>query len=253
MNYWNICFSPAGGTAKCSHMLLDGMTSGYKELDLCDPKLDYAKLNFTQDDIVVFAVPSYGGLVPELALKRLDCFHGSHTRCILLVVYGNRAYKDTIVQLQDKVTKNGFTVVAACAAIAEHSIAHKIAAGRPDASDIEKLQQFGKKIAEKIASNNITTPDIPGNRPYRAPSSFSMIPHVTSKCNKCGLCASKCPAESINKDDPTITDHSRCISCMRCITLCPNQSRVLNPVKLAACTAMLKSKAGTRKKPELFM
>ena len=44
----------------------------------------------------------------------------------------------------------GFQVTAAVAAIAEHSIAHQYAAGRPDETDTENLHAFGEQIWQKI-------------------------------------------------------------------------------------------------------
>ena len=46
--------------------------------------------------------------------------------------------------------KSGFKVIAAIAAIAEHSIMHQYAAGRPDAKDRSELSSFAKKVLEKI-------------------------------------------------------------------------------------------------------
>lgn len=62
--------------------------------------------------------------------------------------------------------KSGFKVIAAIAAIAEHSIMHQYAAGRPDAKDRSELSSFAKKVLEKINSDSAKFPtlQIPGNR-----------------------------------------------------------------------------------------
>ena len=69
----------------------------------------------------------------------------NQAQCILVCVYGNRAYDDTLAELEDIARSCGFRVVAAVTAIAEHSIVRQIAQGRPDSQDIEELQLFAKK------------------------------------------------------------------------------------------------------------
>ena len=253
MKYWNITFSPTGGTLKVADLLMHTLSQDQIYIDLTDPELDYTQIDIQADDVVLFAVPSYGGLVPETALHRLECIEGNNAKCILLTVYGNRAYEDTLIQLADTVKSDHFQVVAAIAAIAQHAIVKTIAADRPDIKDVTTLVEYAKKISQKLQNNDTTEPIIPGNRPYRTPSSFSLIPHVANKCRKCGKCADKCPVEAIDKDDPTSTDHNRCISCMRCINVCPTGARKVNNIKYAACKAMLETKASRRREPELFI
>ena len=79
-------------------------------------------------------------------------------KAIIVCVYGNRAYEDTLVELQDIVQKNGFSVVAAVAAIAEHSIAHKYAKDRPDKDDNRLLKEFAAKINEKLKKKGLFNP-----------------------------------------------------------------------------------------------
>ena len=73
--------------------------------------------------MAVIAVPSYGGRVPGTAAGRLGAIRGNGARAVLVCVYGNRAYEDTLVELQDIAKQAGFRVTAAVAAVAEHSIA----------------------------------------------------------------------------------------------------------------------------------
>ena len=59
---------------------------------------------------------------PTGAPKRLQMHSQDH----LIVVYGNRAYDDTFVELQDVLTGAGFVCIAAVAATAEHSIMRQL-------------------------------------------------------------------------------------------------------------------------------
>ena len=91
--------------------------------------------------------------------------------------------------------KAGFHVIAAVSAVAEHSILHQYAIGRPDENDGHQLTEFGNQILEKAESGNESTPSIPGNRPYKN-SSAVLIPKANASCSGCGLCADKCPCRS---------------------------------------------------------
>ena len=136
MNCVQLIFSPTGGTMRATKAVTDLWGPGVETIDLTDPAL--ADRAFQREDLVSIAVPSYGGRVPELAAQRLTKMRGNSARCVLCCVYGNRAYEDTLVEMQDIAEKQGFRVFAAVAAIAEHSIIHQYAAGRPDTKDIGK-------------------------------------------------------------------------------------------------------------------
>ena len=43
----------------------------------------------------------------------------------------------------------------------------------------------------------------------------------------------ECPVGAIRADDPTVTDNAACISCMRCIAVCPQKARSVSKVNTA--------------------
>ena len=65
---------------------------------------------------------SFGGRVPAVAVDRIKKLKGNNSNTILVAVYGNREYDDTLIELEDTLKKVQFHCVAAVAAIAEHSI-----------------------------------------------------------------------------------------------------------------------------------
>lgn len=178
---------------------------------------------------------------------------GNGARAVLVCVYGNRAYEDTLVELEDAAVQAGFQVVAGVAAIAEHSIAHQYAAGRPDSQDKLQLQDFGQKIWDKLQSGDHSQPTLPGNRPYKKAGGVGMVPKPSKDCNRCGLCAQQCPVQAIDPADPSRTDKELCISCMRCVAVCPKGARKVNPVMLTAAQVALKKVCSDRKEGELFL
>lgn len=203
--------------------------------------------------MAVISVPSYGGRVPAIAIKRLTEISGKGARAVLVCVYGNRAYEDTLAELEDAAKLTGFQVIAAIAAVAEHSIARQIASGRPDIQDRQQLTAFAGQIQDKISRVVSSEPAIPGNRPYKKSGGIGMIPKPSKDCTGCGICAAQCPVQAIARNTPKKVDEQACISCMRCISVCPHSARKLNPVMLSAARLMLKKVCSERKECELFL
>ena len=216
MNYAQLIFSPTGGTARTAELITGVWDGAVETVDLTDPAL--LPHAFQKGDLVLLAVPSYGGRVPALAAQRMEAIQGNGADCVLLCVYGNRAYEDTLVELQDIAAGRGFRVIAAMAAVAEHSIMHQYAAGRPDSQDAEQLRQFSRAVLETFAQGQDGGEfKIPGNRPYKKAGSAGVVPKAGSQCVNCGLCAEQCPAQAIDRNNLRTADSKKCISCMRCV------------------------------------
>jgi len=255
MNVSQIIFSPTGGTKRVADIITQTWKTTVSEIDLTDAKTDYAALSLKQDDIAVIAVPSYGGRVPPLAAQRISKICGNQAQCVIVCVYGNRAYEDTLIELRDIAEECGFKVIAAVAAVAEHSIMHQYAAGRPDAEDKKELQNFAGKIWEKINSSATETsaPQIPGSRPYKKAGGVGLVPKADSKCTNCGLCAENCPAQAISKENIKTADSKKCISCMRCVVKCPQKARKVNGAMVSAAALAMKKACSTRKGNEVYL
>ena len=252
MKFAQLLFSPTGGTQKVTEAITGAWEAEVETIDLTDPAISpYA---FEAEDLVLIAIPSYGGRIPSLAAERLERIQGGGASCVLVCVYGNRAYEDTLVEMQDCAESRGFQVIAAVAAIAEHSILHQYAAGRPDRQDVEELQGFSRTILEKHrqGKQGMTTV-LPGNRPYKKAGGVGMVPKAGGGCTGCGLCAAKCPAQAISPDELRKADSAKCISCMRCVVRCPQGTRKVNGALVSAAGLAMKKACSVRKECELFL
>ena len=181
---------------------------------------------------------------------------GGGARAVFATVYGNRAFEDTLTELEDVLKAAGFRCAAAVAAVAEHSIMHVYATGRPDAADEQVLKQFASQIVDKLkrVKGGIPAPiEVKGNPDYKPYNGVPLKPHATRACNRCGTCAALCPVGAIPLDNPSKTNTSKCISCMRCIAVCPQQARKVSKLKVALSIRMLKKACESRKEPELFI
>ena len=252
MDIVEIVFSPTGGTKKVAEAITGAWEAEVETLDLTDPAVPSAV--FQTEDLVLIAVPSYGGRVPPLALQRLEQIQGGGASCVLACVYGNRAYEDTLIEMRDCTESRGFHVTAAVAAVAEHSILHQYAAGRPDWQDMEELEKFSLAVLEKHRQGKRELDAaLPGNRPYKKAGGSRLVPKAGSGCIGCGLCAKQCPAQAISPEDLRKTDNGKCISCMRCVVRCPQGARNVNGALVSAAGLALKKACSVRKECELFI
>lgn len=130
--------------------------------------------SFGVDDLVIVGAPVYGGRIPQNLAKRLEKLHGNKTPAVAVVVYGNRAYEDALLELKNILSAQNFVVIAALVFVAEHSLAPTVATGRPNSRDLEIAQSYAAKITEKLVNlESFAGADmfqVPGNFPYMKPS-----------------------------------------------------------------------------------
>lgn len=252
-NLLEIIFSPTGGTQRVADALADGCGLPVTKVDLTDR--DFPELEAAPQDLALIAVPCFGGLIPPFAAERLGRIHGNGAMCIIVCVYGNRAYDDALVELGDLVAARGFRVIAAVAAVAEHSILRQFATGRPDVEDTARLKDFARQIMAKASNQDCSdiVAGLPGKRPYQKAASAPLYPRASRACNKCGICASNCPTGAIDPQNPRNTEKTRCIICMRCVASCPQSARKISPLMRWLASRMLKKACSVRKEAELYM
>ena len=235
-----IYFSATGTTQKVVRQIVATLS---KELNVPSEEFDFTLLQNRQEpmvfeatDFVVFGVPVYAGRVPNVLVKYLNTMQGNSATALSIAVYGNRDFDDALMEATDILENSGMKVIAGGAFVGEHSFSTTLAAGRPDADDLQKAAEFAKLVAEKIKRNDLSKPQIKGvPYPYRQhyqpkdaqQNSFDIRkvkPLTSEDCVKCGLCAKICPMGSINPENVAEVT-GICIKCGVCVKKCPTHAK----------------------------
>ncbi|MBF0243467.1 MAG: 4Fe-4S binding protein [Desulfamplus sp.] len=267
-------FSPTTTTKK----IVDKIAEGFNvekvdsiDLTLLNDKSENINLKTQTGDIAILGAPVYSGRLPIEAIKRFRLLKGNNTPAIVVVVYGNRAYEDTLLELKNLAIEIGFKPVAAAAFIGEHSFSTKskpIAPNRPDTADMQKAEDFGKEVKNRLLSafaqsatlsaekldKIVAELKVPGNFPYKERAAAPPISPVTleDECVKCGVCAQVCPTGAVKVEDVVTTDVQLCLRCCACIKNCPTGARVMEHPKMVEIANWLHTNFSERREPEIY-
>jgi ferredoxin len=256
-----IYFSPTNTTKQT----LEGITKGLQcnnieHLNLTSCSTTSGGFEQLQsDELAVIGMPVYSGRLPTIAVERLKRLKADKTPTVVVVVYGNRAYDDALLELRDLASEVGFVPIAGGAFIGEHSFSNDttpIAVGRPDMEDFAKAKAFGKKISETLLllnqSEQIPLLKVPGNFPYKPLKSLSEAPTTNEEdCIQCKLCMTVCPTSAIEFNGSIITNQEACIKCCACVKICPTNARVI-PLQIKPIAERLSTTYSDRKEPEFY-
>ncbi len=253
MSIYSFSFSPTGTSAKILHGIIDGLSEGLGTdavyIDLTFKSVE--GITLTSDDIVIAAAPVYGGRIAPIVKQRLDEIKGNNARCIVVAVYGNRAFENAVVDFASFMSDCRFKICGAAAFIGEPSystVETPIASGRPDSQDMDDARCFGKEIASKIrmkelrevSTLSLTDEPTPaesminfrnfviGYQQQQATNPITYLPEVDrSLCDDCGSCYDSCPTGAIT---PQLreADSTKCIKCCACVKICPQGARLFH-------------------------
>lgn len=258
-----VYFSPTGTTRAVVQGITRGINPDSTELiDITRPDARKQPLSASGSELLIVAVPVYMGRAPALLNEWLNAIQADGAPTVCVVVYGNRAFENALLELKDIVKSSGCIPVAGAAYIGEHSFSNPetpTAQGRPDKDDLNHAEEFGRKIREKLKSvssiSEIPDVEVPGEYPYAGITKLWDVDFiaVNDQCTQCGLCAEVCPVSAVDPQDSAMIDHEKCITCCACIKNCPQNARAMKSGPVKDAQKRLNDLYYEPKKPEYFL
>ena len=254
-----VYYSPTGTGKKIGTEISKGTGLEIDYIDLTPPSSASKNYTIAKNELAVFVIPVYGGLIAQVALDRIKNVKGDDTPAVLVALYGNRHYDDALLELKDVTSELGFKAVAGSAFIGRHSFDTQdtpIASDRPDYEDIKKAQEFGAKVMEKIMEiTEVPDLEVPGNHPYKERgSSEPRSPETNPEtCILCGACEQVCPVGCIKVTETVETDKTKCTACTACVQNCPTGARHWDHPGILGAMKWLSTNCSKRREPEIFL
>lgn len=267
---WAVFFSPTGGTKKVTTTIAAAaaaaLSTTYTILDFTLPQARAEQAVFGEGDLVILGTPVIAGRVPNLLLpylrEKLAC-HGAIG--VPVVSFGNRDYDDALIELRNIMEDAGFQTAGGGAFVSEHSFSRTLGGGRPDATDIAALEEFGNKLAEKLqgdwqyseaayvkGENPIRPYFTPRDRHGAAIDIRKVKPKTGDACCSCGICVAACPMGAISSENPAEIPGT-CMKCCACVKKCPVGAKYFDDAGFVYHKEELEEMYSRRAEPEYFL
>ena len=267
---WAVWWSATGNTEKTVYTIAETLGEALgvpvKEKSFTRPAEREEDLVFAPGDLVVFGMPTYAGKLPNKMLPFVqEHVRGSGALAAAVVTFGNRSFDNSLAELAATLEADGFHTLAGGAFACRHAFTDALADGRPDWDDKRQMEDFARRIAEKVKSlTAVPAPvTVPGDAaaPYYVPKGTDGQPAKFLKakpqtdlgrCTNCGACARLCPMGAIDPSNVAEVPGT-CIKCQCCVRKCTKHAKYFDDPAFLSHVAMLEQNFTEPKENEVFL
>jgi ferredoxin/flavodoxin len=197
-----------------------------------------ARIKLDSFDYLIFGFPVFKDFAPEVVENWLASLNGSGRKSVMFFTYGGRttgyAHYHTKILLENAGFKVGFTAEF----LGRHSInliGWRALPGRPNEEDFTIARNFAVQALRYFSETKISEPFI-----LQKPFGYDIVINhrlnqskptertwcnplrISDSCSMCRKCEEECPSGAIDADSG-MSDIGKCIECLHCVYICPDQ------------------------------
>jgi NAD-dependent dihydropyrimidine dehydrogenase PreA subunit len=196
-----------------------------------------APLPIEDFDGFIFGFPVFADFAPSVINAWLPTLDGQGKRCTLFFTYGARTTGYAHFHTKLLLEQAGFQVLFSAEFLGRHSFnvgGWRILPDRPDEQDFAVAREYAALALERFAQHAPVAFSL--QKPFgynRVMASLKNQQKCTERdwthpvrivevCSMCRDCETECPAQAFDAD-VGLSDPERCIECMHCVYICPDQ------------------------------
>ena len=207
-----------------------------------------APLPLESFDGVVFGFPVFADFAPSVVNDWLPSLEGNGKRCAQFFTYGARTSGYAHFHTRLLLEQAGLRVLFSAEFLGRHSFnlaGWDIIPERPDENDFAVAGQYVALAIERFSQPD--PPIFALQKPFgyhqglhrllnpeeRIERGWAQPVRVSETCSMCGDCQSQCPTLAFDADSG-LSDIAKCIECLHCVYICPDQVIQVDPRMKAA-------------------
>ena len=240
-------FSATGNTGRIAGEIGDTLTRLGAEVvrrDITRPEMRPAGLSLAGYDAALFGAPIHSMRAPRLVREWLGTLGGNGLKCAMFFTYGGFQVPPAHHHTRSILADRGFTVVASAEFLGAHTYnlgGWESMAGRPDRSDCETAREYAGIVYRRFSGEDpgVVQDLDPGPysmewldmaEGYRYKVCSTLPTRNGAECQMCLLCQTECPAGAMDADQGQ-ADPDKCIACLRCVQICPDEALKVNDMR----------------------
>lgn len=232
-------FSATGVTDSYAHIIQEATFAYGCTVQLFNVTTHSARqypLPISDFDAFIFGFPVFADFAPRVINEWISTLDGKGKRCSLYFTYGGRTTGYAHFHTKLLLENAGFQVISSAEFLGRHSFnvcGWNILPNRPHEEDFSVARKYAAVIHKRLLQetpviftlqkpfgyNQIV--DLLKNEPKASKRSWCNPVRTVEKCRMCRTCENQCPASAFNAETG-LSDPEKCISCLHCVYICPD-------------------------------